>query len=122
MPVLLAVGLLAAAGLGVARGATVAVFVRDGRSWLRYRPATLMLWAATVAVRVGLTLLAHTTAAAVAASGPALLLTVGVTLLAEGAVVAGRAHPDRRPAVAGSGVRQARHGALTNRGRGQHAC
>ena len=91
---LLAVGLLAAAGLGVARGATVAVFARDGRSWLQYRPATLMLWAQTVAVRVGLTLLAHTTAAAVAASGPALLLTVGATLLAEGAVVARRAHPD----------------------------
>jgi hypothetical protein len=92
--VLLAVGLLAAAGLGAARGVTVAVFVRDGRSWLRYRPATLMLWVATVAVRVGLTLLAHATGAAVAASGPALLLTVGITLFAEGAVVARRAHPD----------------------------
>jgi hypothetical protein len=99
---LLAVGMLAAAGLGAARGATVAVFVRDGRSWLRYRPSTLMLWAATVAVRVGLTLLAHTTAAAVAASGPALLLTVGITLFAEGAVIAGRAYPTGGPVVAGS--------------------
>ena len=99
---LLAVGMLAAAGLGAARGATVAVFVRDGRLWLQYRPSTLMLWAATVAVRVGLTLLAHTTAAAVAASGPALLLTVGITLFAEGAVIAGRAYPTGRPVVAGS--------------------
>jgi len=55
------------------RDATVAVFARDDRSWLRYRPATLTLWAATVAVRVGLTMLAHT----VAVSGPALLLSVG---------------------------------------------
>jgi len=88
---LLAVGLAAAAGLGAARGATVTVAVRDGRPWLRYRPVTLGLWAATVAVRVGLTVLAHTAGAAVAGSGPALLVSVGVTLLAEGAVVTHRA-------------------------------
>src|SRR6478672_7316020 len=82
---LLAVGLAAAAGLGAARGATVTVSVRDGRPWLRYRAVTLMLWAATVGVRVELTVLA------LAASGPALLLAAGVTLLAEGAVVAHRA-------------------------------
>jgi hypothetical protein len=88
---LLAVGLAAAAGLGAARGATVTVAVWDGRPWLRYRAATLALWAATVAVRVGLTVLAHAAGATVAGSGPALLLSVGVTLLAEGAVVAHRA-------------------------------
>jgi hypothetical protein len=88
---LLAVGLAAAAGLGVARGATVTVAVRDGRPWLRYRAVTLVLWAATVAVRVGLTVLAHAAGATVAGSGPALLLSAGATLLAEGAVVAHRA-------------------------------
>jgi len=88
---LLAVGLAAAAGLGVARGATVTVAVRDGRPWLRYRAVTLVLWAATVAVRVGLSVLAHAAGATVAGSGPALLLSAGVTLLAEGAVVAHRA-------------------------------
>ena len=88
---LLAVGLAAAAGLGAARGATVTVSVRDGGPWLRYRAATLALWAATVAVRVGLTVLAHAAGATVAGSGPALLLSAGVTLLAEGAVVAHRA-------------------------------
>ena len=88
---LLAVGLAAAAGLGAARGATVTVAVRDGRPWLRYRAVTLALWAATVAVRVGLTVLAHAAGATVAGSGPALLLSAGVTLLAEGAVVAHRA-------------------------------
>lgn len=36
--VLLAIGLLAAAGLGAARGATAAVLVQDGAPWLRYRP------------------------------------------------------------------------------------
>ena len=88
---LLAVGVAAAAGLGAARGATVTVAVRDGRPWLRYRPLTLGLWAATVAVRVGLTVLAHAAGATVAGSGPALLLSAGVTLLAEGAIVAHRA-------------------------------
>jgi len=71
---LLAVGLAAAAGLGRARGATVAVSVRDGRPWLRYRAVTLALWAATVA-----------------GSGSALLLLAGATLLAEGVIVAHRA-------------------------------
>ena len=77
--------------MGAARGATVTVAVRDGRPWLRYRPVTLGLWAATVAVRVGLTVLAHAAGATVAGSGPALLLSAGVTLLAEGAIVAHRA-------------------------------
>jgi hypothetical protein len=92
---LLAVGLAAAAGLGAARGATVTVAVRDGRPWLRYRAVTLALWAATVAVRVGLTVLAHQAGATVASSGPALLLSAGATLLAEGAVVAHRASTSR---------------------------
>ena len=88
---LLAVGLAAAAGFGAARGTTVTVAVRDGRPWLRYRAVTLALWAATVAVRVGLTVLAHAAGASVAGSGPALLLSAGATLLAEGVVVAHRA-------------------------------
>jgi hypothetical protein len=88
---LLAVGLATAAGLGAARGGTVTVAVRDGRPWLQYRAVTLGLWAATVAVRIGLTVLAHAAGATVAGSGPALLLSAGATLLAEGAVVAHRA-------------------------------
>ena len=59
-----------------------------------YRPPTIALWGATVAVRVGLTVLAHWAGATVAASGPALLLSAGATLLAEGAMVAHRANAD----------------------------
>lgn len=84
-------GLAAPAGLGAARGGTVAVSVRDGRPWLRYRAVTLAWRAATVAVRVGLAVLAHAAGATVAGSGPTLLPWAGVTLLAEGAVVAHRA-------------------------------
>jgi hypothetical protein len=50
---LIGAGVGASVVLGLARGATVAVYDRDGASWLRYRPATLWLWLATVAVRVG---------------------------------------------------------------------
>ena len=108
---LLAVGVAAAAGLGAARGATVAVVVRDGRPWLRYRVLTLGLWAATIAVRVGLTVLAHAVGATVAAGGPALLLSAGATLLAEGAVVAHRAFAfgGRRWQARGAGLHAALH-------------
>jgi hypothetical protein len=86
--VLIAAGVLASAVLGVARGATVAVYERNGAVWLRYQTATLWLWLATVAVRVGLTGLAYLAGARLAVSGPALLLAVGTTLLSEAAMVA----------------------------------
>jgi len=88
--VVIAASVAVSATLGVARGATVNVFVRDGQPWLRYRRATLWLWAATVATRAALTGLAFASGAALADSGPALLLAVGATLLGEGAVVARR--------------------------------
>jgi hypothetical protein len=91
----IAAGVLASAVLGVARGATVAVYDRNGAVWLRYRTATLWLWLATVAVRVGLTGLAHLAGARLAASGPALLLAVGTTLLGEAAMVARTAFPSQ---------------------------
>src|SRR5581483_563886 len=89
--ILLAAGVVLSAVLGVGRGATVAVFTREGRPWLRYRPATIGLWVATFGVRVALTALAYAFGAAVAASGPAVLLSVGATLLGEAAMVVYRA-------------------------------
>ena len=89
---LLAGGVVLSAVLGLARGATVAVFTRHGQPWLRYRPATLGLWVATLALRATLTALAYAFGAAVAATGPAILLSVGATLLGEGAMVVHRAH------------------------------
>lgn len=89
--VLVGAGVVLSAALGAARGGTVALWVRDGQPWLRYRPATLWLWAATFAMRLALTALAYAFGAAMAASGPAILLSVGTTLLAEGAIVARRA-------------------------------
>jgi hypothetical protein len=93
--ILLAAGVVLSAVLGVARGTTVAVFIRSGRPWLRYRPVTIGLWVATFAVRVALTTLAYVFGAAVAASGPAILLSIGATLLGESAMVVYRAFSTR---------------------------
>ena len=89
--VLISAGVVASAGMGLARGATVALSTRNGATWLRYRRATLWLWLATVAVRLALTGLASMAGATLATSGPALLLTVGTTLLGEAVMVARRA-------------------------------
>jgi hypothetical protein len=86
--VLIGAGVVASAGLGVARGATVAVCERNGATWLRYRATTLWLWLATAAARVALTVLAYVAGATLAASGPALLLAAGTTLLGEAVTVA----------------------------------
>ena len=88
--VLIAAGVAASGVLGLARGATVALYQRNHATWLRYRPATLWLWLATVVVRVLLTGVAHAAGAKLAFSGPALLLAVGTTLLGEAVAIASR--------------------------------
>jgi hypothetical protein len=89
--VIVATGTAVAAAMGVARAVTVAVDVRDGRPWMRYRPATLALWAATLATRIAVTAISIAIGSSAAANRwPALVLSVGVTLLAEGIVVTRR--------------------------------
>jgi hypothetical protein len=80
-----------AVAVGVARGATVQVYVREGHVWFRYRWITLALWVAAAVLRfavreVGVlagangTLLMHT-----------LLFMVALTLAGEACVVGLRA-------------------------------
>lgn len=95
--ILIAGGIVASVLLGMARGVTVSVYERDGAMWLKYRATTMWLWLATLAVRVALTVIAHSTGAGLASSGPALLLAVGTTLLGEAAVVASRASSSGAP-------------------------
>jgi hypothetical protein len=76
--------------MGLVRGMSVDVFVLEGRPWMRYRFTTLALWAATVAVRLAGALVSNAVGAPAATRGPAIVLSVGVTLFAEGAVVARR--------------------------------
>ena len=85
---IVAAGTAVAAGMGVARAVTVAVYVSDGQPWMRYRPATLVLWAATLATRLAVAAMSIAIGSSAAASRwPAILLSVGVTLLVEGIVV-----------------------------------
>jgi hypothetical protein len=87
---LIVAGVAVSAAMGVLRGMSVSVFIRDGRPWMRYRGITLALWAATVAVRLAVAVVSNAMGASGALRGPAILLSVGVTLLAEGVVVARR--------------------------------
>jgi uncharacterized protein GlcG (DUF336 family) len=89
--VVIAAGAAVAALMGLARAVTVAVYVRDGQPWMRYRPATLALWAATLATRLAVTAISIAIGSSAGATRwPAILLSVGVTLLAEGIVVTRR--------------------------------
>jgi hypothetical protein len=88
---LIAAGVVVSAGIGVARGATVTVYVQQGRTWMRYRAATVLLWAATLAARIAVAALSSAVGSAAATHGPAILISVGATLLTEGLVVTRRA-------------------------------
>jgi hypothetical protein len=68
-------------GLGVARGATVRVFTRDGVPWQRYTPWTLLVWAGSAAVSVALGLAAAS--AGTPADARPVTLSIGIGLLGE---------------------------------------
>ncbi|MBO0868380.1 MAG: DUF1453 family protein [Micromonosporaceae bacterium] len=97
------VGLLAGevvlgAAFGLARGATIQLYPRDGHLWYRYRPLTIVLWVASIAARVGIVVLAHQLGAGLASSTTFLLL--GLSLLGEAAVVGLRARRTGIPIAA----------------------
>jgi hypothetical protein len=75
---------------GAARGVTVHLYPRDGHLWMRYGWLTAVVWVATIALRVGLVAGAHLAGVGLS-SGPTIMLTLGVSLIAEAAVVGARA-------------------------------
>ena len=77
--------------LGAARGATIELYSRGGELWQRYRPATAALWITLIAARLILIAIAAAAHASAGAGTSTLLLTLGVSLLAETAIVAPRA-------------------------------
>lgn len=85
--VVLVVGGLVAVLAGMVRGTTIQVFVRDGVLWQRYRPLTIAVWVALVAVRVGLGFGATAVGAHRSVLTASLLLMLGLSLLGEAAVV-----------------------------------
>jgi hypothetical protein len=81
----------AAAVLGAVRGLTVQVYPRDGHLWYRYRPLTIVVWVASLLLRLGQVVAGHALGADTSVLGRALLPVLALTLLAEALVVGKRA-------------------------------
>lgn len=75
---------------GLARGVTIRLYVRDGVLWQRYTVATLLIWIAMIAVRVGFAAAGHAMGANLSAAG-ASMATFGLSLLVESMLVTARA-------------------------------
>jgi hypothetical protein len=78
--------------LGLARGLTVRISEQNRVAVLRYTPLTVALWILTVLVKFGADLiLTGTSTSAASAASQGLLLSLGIGMLLEGAVVLARA-------------------------------
>jgi hypothetical protein len=87
----LAVGVAISAILGAARGATIQLYSNQGELWQRYRKSTVGLWIALIAAKVILLAVASSAGATAGGGTNSLLLSLGVSLLAEAAIVGPRA-------------------------------
>jgi hypothetical protein len=87
----LGVGVAIAVALGAARGATMELYPNGGELWQRYRLVTVALWLALIAAKLVLAAIAAATGASAGGGTNTLLLTLGVSLLAEAAIVGPRA-------------------------------
>lgn len=83
----LVIGGLVAAGIGAAQGAMTRLERRTGVLWARVPASGLWLWALLVVSRLGMTVVAHTLDAKVAASSATIFLTLGVNRLGQAAVL-----------------------------------
>jgi hypothetical protein len=88
---LLAIGAVAAAGIGIGQGSLMHLEARDGTVWGQMPLRGLWLWAGLVASRVVLDIVASGLGAHLAAGTAPILLMLGINRLAQAAVVAPRA-------------------------------
>ncbi|WAL67434.1 DUF1453 family protein [Amycolatopsis cynarae] len=86
-----AVDLLVLAPLGIARGVTTRVSERDGYAFQKGGTPTLVLWLATVAIRVGLAVLGAHFGALGALTTASLWLSLGLSLAIQNAVIGAKA-------------------------------
>jgi hypothetical protein len=86
--VFLAVEAVLAVGVGLARGATIELYLRDGHLWQRYRWSTLTVWIGAILLRLGSVGAGSLVGVHVATRG--LVLVLGVSFLAEAALVGWR--------------------------------
>lgn len=78
--------------LGLVRGSTVRIHDRGGMLTQQYTALTVVLWLATIGIRLGMDLVAsHSFGVAAAVAGSSILMMFGLSLLGESAAVALRA-------------------------------
>lgn len=77
--------------LGAARGATIELYPQQGALWQRYRPGTVALWITLITVKLILAAVASSAHAQAGGGTNSLLLSLGLSLFAEAAVVGPRA-------------------------------
>jgi hypothetical protein len=83
--------------LGAVRGATIELYPEAGELWQRYRRSTVGLWIVLIASKLVVMAIAHGAGASAGAGTDSLLLSLGVSLLGESAIVAPRAHSSGLP-------------------------
>jgi hypothetical protein len=84
-------------GLGVARGASTRLSLRDGALYQKGTVLTLVLWLTTIAVRVGAAFLSQSLGVTGTLTAASLLLLFGLTIAAQNAVIYLRAQQQRLP-------------------------
>ncbi len=87
----LVVSVAVSAVLGAARGATIELYPNQGELWQRYRRSTVALWIALITTKLVLVAIASAAGASAGGGTNSLLLSLGVSLLAEAAIVGPRA-------------------------------
>jgi hypothetical protein len=76
--------------LGLARGITIRVFVRDGHLWQKYTFATIAVWVTSIVIRLGVDYAGHLAGANTSMLIGSLTLALGLSFLGEAAVVGSR--------------------------------
>jgi hypothetical protein len=74
-------------GLGLARGASIRVTLRSGVPFQQGGAVTIVLWLATVAVRVGMAFGAHALGVTGALTSASVAATLGVSIAAQNALI-----------------------------------
>jgi hypothetical protein len=87
----LVVSIAISAALGAARGATIELYPKGGELWQRYKRNTIVLWILLIGSKLVLAGIASSAGASAGGGTNSLLLSLGVSLLAEAAIVGPRA-------------------------------
>jgi hypothetical protein len=85
-------------GLGSVRGLSVQIYQREGVTWYRYGTVTVLLWATSIGLRFLIGFLGARHGATELAASGSVLFMLGLSLLTQNLVIAGRARRPARPA------------------------